>query len=621
MNLCFRSIIINIGTTEPLSRISAVQNPGWVPNTTFQLTSFTNQQGLYYESYGATRLSHITWDLVSFLDLKLITSRYDSIMAHYEATRKICNQMTEHFENPEIEKTCALFMQQFEQATSPYLNEISANHRSLTLVLGYNQTNENRIRRRSRYPFGRVINVLYGMFSKLNVEFIIDKIIELTNNKAQSSNFILEKIRILQTETNHTVQKIEEHEQKLEKNLEYIQLQILKNTRHIDLQTFGTKMLEQIILFEVILNKYAYETQTLISIINSAINGKIHTSVITPQVLCQELTEVKMNIPTGSALPVEISMESLTELLHVSEINIFVKNNYLIYIIEIPLISSDEYVVYHPIPLPIQYDEDKIILVDPETEYLGISRDSEPFFSLEQNQWHTCTQLKSHKLCKGIQHIHRSAGSKLCAVSLITNQRTNPENCKLKFVHLNAPIWNKLSQTNSWIYYAKPKKGTIVCSNPTETYNIAIAGIGRLTIASFCNLHIGKSVLITTNKETRDTKLDIIPENYEENPLTKIFEIAKSIIPQNITDTLLNNNLNQLANKAIEIGKLPHVSPESMLVFRIEFYVIFIYVFCFTMIIIFSIIIIRIRKNYVKVYKPEIPDELSNGTPEEDTKL
>jgi len=591
-------------------------NSDRLAKTTFKLTSFTNQQGLYYESHGETRLSHTTWDLVTFLDLKLITSKYDSILTHYEATKKICNQMTENFGSTEIDKTCVLFMQQFKQATSPYLNEIEANHHSLTLVLGYNQTNGYRIRRGKRQSFGRVINVLYGMLSKINVEFIIDKIIELSNNKVQSSNFIFEKTRILQTETNHTVQQIEEHQQKLEKNMEYIQQQILNNTQNIDLLSFGNRMLEQILLFEVILNKYAYETQTLISIINSATNGKIHTSVFTPQTLLEELTEIKMDIPTGSALPVEICIESLTEILHASEINIFVKDNYLVYVIEIPLISSDEYIVYHPIPLPIQYDENRVILVDPEVEYIGVSRDSENFFPLEQNQMEKCIQLKPHKLCKGIQHIQHSAGSKLCAVSLITNQQTNPENCNLKFVHLNSPIWNKLTQTNSWIYYTKPEKGKIVCSNPVETYNMEISGVGRMTISPFCKLHIEKSIIMATNKETRDTFFDVIPENSDDNYLLKLLDIVKLIIPQNITDTLLIHNLNQLADKAIEIGKLPHVSLNTLLIFRIEFYVINLYVFCFIIIIVLLIIIIKLRKKFVKLYKPEIPDETMNGIPE-----
>lgn len=51
----------------------------------------------------------------------------------------------------------------------------------------------------------------------------------------------------------------------------------------------------------------------------------------------------------------------------------------------------------------------------------------------------------------------------------------------------------------------------------------------------------------------------------------RFFEMVKFIIPQNITDTLLNHNLNTLVNKTIDIGKLPHVSPKSLLVLRIEF--------------------------------------------------
>lgn len=86
-----------------------------------------------------------------------------------------------------------------------------------------------------------------------------------------------------------------------------------------------------------------------------------------------------MDIPTGSDLPVKICIESLTEILKVSEINIFVKDNYLIFVIGIPLISSEEYIVYHPVPLPIQYDKNKVILVEPETKYSGVSRESKNF--------------------------------------------------------------------------------------------------------------------------------------------------------------------------------------------------------------------------------------------------
>lgn len=106
--------------------------------------------------------------------------------------------------------------------------------------------------------------------------------------------------------------------------MEYIQQHIIDNSQSIDLISFGTQMLEQMMLFEITLNEYAYVTQTLISIINSAINAKIHTSILTPQNLLKELMEIKLDIPARTALPVEVCIESLTVVLRVSEINIFI---------------------------------------------------------------------------------------------------------------------------------------------------------------------------------------------------------------------------------------------------------------------------------------------------------
>jgi len=77
------------------------------------------------------------------------------------------------------------------------------------LAIGYERTEENRIRRGLGHAFRRVANVLYSMCSKIDLKFIINKIIELNRTKASSLNLKLEKTRISQTETNHTTQQIE----------------------------------------------------------------------------------------------------------------------------------------------------------------------------------------------------------------------------------------------------------------------------------------------------------------------------------------------------------------------------------------------------------------------------
>jgi len=104
--------------------------------------------------------------------------------------------------------------------------------------------------------------------------------------------------------------------------------------------SFKTKLLEQAFLFEVILNKFAYDTQNLMAIVNAALSEKIYTSALTSQTLMSELREIKMNLPMGSILPIEITTESLAEFLRISEITIFTQKNYLIFVIEIPLLSN-----------------------------------------------------------------------------------------------------------------------------------------------------------------------------------------------------------------------------------------------------------------------------------------
>jgi len=102
------------------------------------------------------------------------------------------------------------------------------------LAIGYERTEENRIRRGLGHAFRRVANVLHGMCSIIDLEFIIYKIIELYRTKASSFNLKSKQTRISQTETNHTNQHIEKQQQKLEENLRFLQQQTNNSITNID---------------------------------------------------------------------------------------------------------------------------------------------------------------------------------------------------------------------------------------------------------------------------------------------------------------------------------------------------------------------------------------------------
>ncbi|XP_060872229.1 uncharacterized protein LOC132946316 [Metopolophium dirhodum] len=526
-------------------------------------------------------------------------------MAHYQATTTICENMKNRLGNVEIEEICSLSIQQFSRATLPYLNEIEADHRSLMLAIN---NDDNRVRRGLGQTFRHMANVLYGVCSKIDVEFIINQITELNRSKVPSKSNIPEKIRFLQAEVNNSTQQLELQQQKVEQNLQYLQVQTNLTIQNLNKLAFRTKVLEQSLLFELVLNKYAYKTQNLISIINTALDGKIHTSVFTPQHIIKELLEIKVDLPIGNIFPLEVNIESLNEILRISEKNIFLKDNYLIYVIEIPLITSEEYSIYHPISLPIPHSEQTIFLVDPEIDYLGVSRDNENFIALDYAKWEECTTLKPYKVCRGNQHVQHCAESDVCVVSLLVNNQFNPDYCKFKFVSLKAPIWHQLVQTNSWIYYTQRKVGTITCTNPTENSKIEIEGVGRITIPPFCKINLRNSILFSNNKASRDSHSDIIPENSKNEPLHTLADIVKTIIPQNLTNKILIQNLNQLTNKAVELNELSHTLAEPSLIFNINIHVIVIYIIVILTILTTSILSFSLRKNVTKIYNPEIPE-------------
>ncbi|VVC31038.1 Envelope fusion protein-like [Cinara cedri] len=382
-------------------------------------------------------------------------------------------------------------------------------------------------------------NALYGMCSKIDTGFIVNKIIEWGLGKLENLNLIQDRSRITKAEINegsHALQQIAEIHTKVKKNLQYLQQETNKHTQNIDIIMFKTKLLEQEVLFETLLNKYTFETQNLVSIVNAALDGKVHTNVIFSQKLLTELRKIKMILPMGSELPVEFNVESLPELLRISRISIFTQDTYLVFVIEIPLISKEEYNVYHPIPSLIQYKSDTIVLISPKIDYLAMSSDNEKYFTLTVEQWKTCTALKQGKLCTTNQPIHHRLGSRLCEVSLLTNYQTIPETRDFKYIRCDKLIWHRLSETNSWLYFTQPDSSTIICLNPTETIKIEVLGVDRLTIPSFCEFHIGNSIFTSNNKVCRNIQRDMVTEISQNKLLHSIEEILKFKKPQNISN-------------------------------------------------------------------------------------
>jgi len=458
------------------------------------------------------RVTTSDWKLISYLDLSEYTTKYLTLSRLYNTTSQLCGELRQKIKNAETTHGC----QQFAQATIPHLHEIELNHQNILDTIGNNEWNRIRNRRGLTSAVSRFANVLYGSTQNIDFTSIFNKVVQLAKNRLNNMDVVTENTRIVKSvikETNSTLNQILTNQQKLEQNIQLLGEQAKLITQNIDQLQIRTMLLEQTLFFEVLLNQYAYETQNLLAIINSALQGKVHTSILHTQRWLSELREIKAIIPVGTTLPLEITAESISDFIKISEITIVHKDHFLLFIVQIPLVQTISFNAYDVIPLPIVYDDQNLALIDPNIEIVAISYDTEKFLTMTKKQWETCWELQSYTLCRNSQPTHHKSKTNLCEIILTSKPQNLPENCKIKLVSTNACVWNRLPRSNSWLFYAKSETITIYCENPTRTFNVEISGVGRLTISTTCSIYTDKTMLTPSSHIMANTYADLIPEN------------------------------------------------------------------------------------------------------------
>ncbi|XP_050540398.1 uncharacterized protein LOC126905045 [Daktulosphaira vitifoliae] len=397
---------------------------------------------------------------------------------------------------------------------------------------------------------------------------------------------------------------INEAQVEIEKNIQYLNNQVIKNSQTINSLITKTALLEQSTLFQILLNQYAYETQNIVSIINSAIHGKIHTTVLPPNMLLSQLREIQLELPAGNQLPLEINIQNIPELLSISSTSIIYRDNFLIFILQCPIVKIDEYNLYHTIPLPFYFENNNVVLVKPDNDYIAISDDSEFYLTFSQSQIETCIPLNSYTLCKGNHPVYRKSSSKLCEILLLENPQDLPQSCKIIYVSFNNSIWNRLSNTNSWIYCTRDELVTLNCKSPQRTFSVYIKNIGRLTISPTCTVHTTSLILTPISTVLYNHSNDIVPLNPMFNLINTYTESIIKVTPQQITNTDLFNDLCKLVKHTTNW----YTNPNSNHFLLSHYHIVIIYT-CLSICII-SIIIVAVffkcKKKVIQVYTTEI---------------
>lgn len=163
------------------------------------------------------------------------------------------------------------------------------------------------------------------------------------------------------------------------------------------------------------------------------------------------MRKIQLVIPAETQLPVPAHSQNISDFIRIPQLFSFYRNNFLVFVLKFPLLRIDDYFLYRPIPLPLYVSENNAIFIAPETDYIALSDDSEFYMSLDQPQYDKCLHLSAYTLCKGHLPIYQRSSSNTCEIVILCDLQTIPETCKLRYIHLAINLWNRLSDSDSWI--------------------------------------------------------------------------------------------------------------------------------------------------------------------------
>jgi hypothetical protein len=266
-------------------------------------------------------------------------------------------------------------------------------------------------------------------------------------------------------------------ENKISKDLDEMAKHISGHDNEIKEMFSGTSMLlavnEHNMQLERALNECRREYTILIDAILNSQKGIFQPHIITPAQIVKDMKLSHTDIPSELSLPIPLSATYQNLIVNIVDLDVFIRENFLVFVIRLSLTNHVKYNVYHVLPLPIEIkDTDtQFTFVLPEREYLLMDAAKRYYVRLRVGDIKECKQITAHhRVCKQnnpvqLAHLHQE-----CEVELHQSLRAIPSSCSQRIAEINRTIWTQLDG-NKWLYVApRPDNLTVLFQARTFGY-------------------------------------------------------------------------------------------------------------------------------------------------------
>lgn len=350
---------------------------------------------------------------------------------------------------------------------------------------------------------GTVFKHIFGTLDEDDAIKYDNAITVVQNNNKELASLIKQNILVTSSvisSYNHSLHKLKINEDSLNEAVDKLSVS-MKNVTVISNKLIQISEINSILNnLESSILALSFQLEDLINACLFCSMNVLHPSIITPSQLFQELADNHRYLPNGLELGVSLDLSSMHSIMNISKLICYYLNYKVVFVLQIPLVTSQEFYLYHNIPLPVPHNvskPDSFTLVIPGSKYTAITKDKIQYTNIDSLE--VCKSVNSQNYICYVMNVLSVNANPSCESELLSKVIKNlPVQCKTEFLKGDLDIWKKL-MNNKWIFVQSHSvKLSIDCIN-SELVEENIHGIGVLTLPKYCVAYCKNTKLYANN--------------------------------------------------------------------------------------------------------------------------
>jgi hypothetical protein len=214
--------------------------------------------------------------------------------------------------------------------------------------------------KRGVFNFIGGISKIFGTMDNEDASYNAEKISSLEKERLDFLRLSKEQVTVVKTTLrplNSTLLAVSENDRILSKGLDEMAKHINEQDSEVKEMFSGTSMLLAVNEHNRQLEKALGECRREYNIlIDATLNSQkgILQPHITPAQIVRQMKASQADIPSELTSPVPLSATHQKLIVNIIDLDVFIRNNFFVYVIRLPLTNHVMYNVYHVLPLPIR---------------------------------------------------------------------------------------------------------------------------------------------------------------------------------------------------------------------------------------------------------------------------